>query len=64
MTAALALMCLLAVGAVVGRAVDALIDGVERAVGSDAGDAEKIVERNIATLRGLGADGWATLLKP
>jgi hypothetical protein len=39
-------------------------DSVERAVASDAGDAEKIVERNIATLRGLGADGWAVLLKP
>jgi uncharacterized protein len=39
-------------------------DSVERAVASDAGDAEKIVERNIATLRGLGAEGWKALLKP
>ena len=39
-------------------------DSVERAVASDAGDAEQIVERNIATLRGLGAEGWAALLKP
>ena len=37
-------------------------DSVERAVASDAGDAEKIVERNIETLRGLGAEGWAALL--
>jgi uncharacterized protein len=37
-------------------------DSVERAVESDAGDAEKIVERNIATLRALGADGWNKLL--
>ena len=37
-------------------------DSVERAIESDAGDAEKIVERNIATLRGLGADGWKALL--
>ena len=39
-------------------------DSVERAVASDAGDAEKIVERNIATLRELGAEGWKALLKP
>lgn len=37
-------------------------DSVERAVASDAGDAEKIVERNIATLRELGAEGWRRLL--
>ncbi len=37
-------------------------DSVEHAVASDAGDAEKIVERNIATLRELGADGWKALL--
>ena len=37
-------------------------ESVERAVASDAGDAEKIVERNIETLRGLGAEGWAALL--
>jgi uncharacterized protein len=39
-------------------------DSVERAVASDAGDAEKIVDRNIATLRELGAEGWKALLKP
>lgn len=39
-------------------------DSVERAVASDAGDAEKIVERNIATLRELGVEGWKALLKP
>lgn len=37
-------------------------DSVERAVASDAGDAEKIVERNIQTLRDLGAEGWRQLL--
>ena len=37
-------------------------ESVERAVASDAGDAEKIVDRNIETLRGLGAEGWAALL--
>ena len=37
-------------------------DSVERAIESDAGDAEKIVERNIATLRELGVDGWKRLL--
>ncbi|MCU0924923.1 MAG: DUF1415 domain-containing protein [Hydrogenophaga sp.] len=37
-------------------------DSVERAVASDAGDADKIVERNIVTLRGLGAQGWKALL--
>ncbi len=37
-------------------------ESVERAVASDAGDAEKIVDRNIATLRHLGAKGWADLL--
>ena len=35
---------------------------VERAIASDAGDAEKIVDRNIATLRDLGPDGWKRLL--
>ena len=39
-------------------------DSVERAVASDAGDAEKIVERNLATLRGLGVAGIQALLKP
>lgn len=38
-------------------------DSVERAVTSDAGDAEKIVERNIQTLRDLGEAGWSALLK-
>ncbi len=37
-------------------------DSVEKAIASDAGDAEKIVERNIATLRNLGAEGWQQLL--
>jgi hypothetical protein len=37
-------------------------DSVERAIASDAGDAEKIVERNLQTLRDLGVDGWARLL--
>jgi hypothetical protein len=37
-------------------------DSVERAIASDAGDAEKIVERNIATLQDLGAEGWQRLL--
>ena len=37
-------------------------DSVEKAIASDAGDAEKIVERNIATLRDLGAEGWKRLL--
>lgn len=37
-------------------------DSVERAVASEGGDAQKIVERNIATLRDLGAEGWKALL--
>lgn len=37
-------------------------DSVERAIASDAGDAEKIVERNLQTLRDLGAEGWRQLL--
>ena len=37
-------------------------DSVERAIASDAGDAEKIVDRNIATLKDLGAEGWQRLL--
>jgi hypothetical protein len=37
-------------------------DSVERAVASDAGDAEAIVERNIATLQALGHEGWRRLL--
>ncbi|MEZ5701491.1 MAG: DUF1415 domain-containing protein [Burkholderiaceae bacterium] len=38
-------------------------DSVERAIASDAGDAEKIVERNIQTLRDLGPAGWAALMQ-
>jgi hypothetical protein len=37
-------------------------DSVERAVASDAGDAQAIVERNIATLQALGHQGWQRLL--
>lgn len=37
-------------------------DSVERAVASEGGDAEAIVERNMATLRGLGPEGWRALL--
>ncbi len=37
-------------------------DSVERAIQSDAGDADAIVERNIATLQALGHDGWRRLL--
>ena len=37
-------------------------DSVERAVDSAGGDAEAIVERNIATLRQLGPEGWKALL--
>ncbi|QHE85302.1 DUF1415 domain-containing protein [Hydrogenophaga sp. BPS33] len=37
-------------------------DSVERAIASDAGDAEAIVERNIQTLTDLGAEGWHTLM--
>jgi hypothetical protein len=37
-------------------------DSIERAVASDAGDAEAIVERNIATLQALGHGGWQRLL--
>lgn len=36
-------------------------DSVERAVATDAGDADAIVERNMNTLRDLGPDGWARL---
>ena len=38
-------------------------DSVERAVASEGGDAEAIVERNLKTLRDLGADGWQALLQ-
>lgn len=37
-------------------------DSVARAVASDGGDADVIVERNIQTLRALGASGWQALL--
>jgi hypothetical protein len=37
-------------------------DSVARAVASDAGDADAIVERNIATLQALGHAGWQRLL--
>ena len=37
-------------------------DSVERAVASEGGDADKIVERNITTLRELGLQGWQALL--
>jgi uncharacterized protein len=38
-------------------------DSVERAVESDAGDAEKIVERNLQKLRELGPEGWKQLMQ-
>lgn len=38
-------------------------DSVERAVTTDAGDADAIVERNLQTLRNLGHEGWAGLWK-
>ena len=37
-------------------------DSVERAVASEGGDADAIVERNMATLRALGPEGWRELL--
>jgi hypothetical protein len=37
-------------------------ESVERAVATEGGDAEAIVERNIATLRELGAAGLQALL--
>ncbi|MEZ5662804.1 MAG: DUF1415 domain-containing protein [Burkholderiaceae bacterium] len=37
-------------------------DSVSRAVASEGGDAEAIVERNIRTLRELGPEGWKALL--
>ncbi|OSZ67611.1 DUF1415 domain-containing protein [Hydrogenophaga sp. IBVHS2] len=36
-------------------------DSVERAVATDAGDADAIVERNMQTLRDLGHEGWSRL---
>ncbi len=38
-------------------------DSVERAVASEGGDADGIVERNLKTLRDLGAEGWQALLR-
>lgn len=37
-------------------------DSVERAIEAAGGDAEAIVERNLQTLRDLGADGWRALM--
>ncbi len=37
-------------------------ESVERAVASEGGDADAIVERNLQTLRDLGVDGWRALL--
>jgi uncharacterized protein len=37
-------------------------ESVERAVASEGGDAEAIVERNVRTLRELGTEGWQSLL--
>lgn len=37
-------------------------DSVERAVSSEGGNADAIVERNIRTLQALGASGWRDLL--
>jgi hypothetical protein len=37
-------------------------DSVERAIETAGGDAEAIVERNLQTLRDLGADGWRALM--
>lgn len=37
-------------------------DSVERAVSSEGGDADAIVERNIRTLQALGEAGWTDLL--
>lgn len=37
-------------------------DSVERAVASEGGDADAIVERNLRTLRELGREGWAALM--
>jgi hypothetical protein len=35
---------------------------VERAVATEGGDADAIVERNLQTLRDLGAEGWRSLM--
>ena len=37
-------------------------DSVERAIETAGGDAEAIVERNLQTLRDLGAEGWRALM--
>ncbi|MGQ2920852.1 MAG: DUF1415 domain-containing protein [Hydrogenophaga sp.] len=37
-------------------------DSVERAIETAGGDADAIVERNLQTLRELGADGWRALM--
>lgn len=37
-------------------------DSISRAVASEGGDADAIVERNIETLERLGRDGWNALL--
>lgn len=37
-------------------------DSVERAIETAGGDADAIVERNLQTLRDLGADGWRALM--
>lgn len=37
-------------------------ESVERAVATEGGDADAIVERNIRTLRELGAEGWQALM--
>jgi hypothetical protein len=37
-------------------------DSVERAVATEGGDADAIVERNLQTLRDLGAEGWRSLM--
>lgn len=37
-------------------------DSVERAVASEGGGADAIVERNLQTLRNLGTEGWRALL--
>ncbi|MGQ2924416.1 MAG: DUF1415 domain-containing protein [Hydrogenophaga sp.] len=37
-------------------------NSVERAVDTAGGDADAIVERNLQTLRELGADGWRALM--
>ena len=38
-------------------------DSLERAVATEGGDADAIVERNLQTLRELGPEGWQKLLQ-